>query len=86
MKYIVTQQTDGTEEIFIFPRSVNHNCMAEALERIRDKTWGDWKRVTRKPISAGFVENGKCVGMSETLKLKSRPEDTKLLSSSYETI
>jgi hypothetical protein len=80
MKYVTTRRTDGKEEIFIFPRDVHHDCMAEALNRIRSQSWGDWHRVFREPIAAGFVEGGKCVGASETLGLKSRDEDTALLS------
>lgn len=79
MKFITTKQEDGTEEIFLFPREVNHDCMAETLKGIRSQSWGDWKRVRREPIAAGFVEGGKCTGYSETLNLKSRPEDSRLL-------
>ena len=82
MKYIVTEDEDGNEEIFTFPNSVNHDCMAEALGRIKNQTHGSWKRINRYPISAGFVgKDNKCYGMSETLNLKSRPDaDTKLLA------
>jgi len=79
MKYIVTKQSDGTEEIFLFPRKIDHDCMAEMLEHIRNQMHGDWKRVFREPVAAGFVEDGECFGKSETLNLKSRPEDSKLL-------
>lgn len=80
MKYIVTKQEDGTEEIFIFPRTVNHDCMAEMLSYIKDQSWGHWTRIMREPISAGFIEDGVCVGRSETLRLASRPEDTAMLT------
>ena len=79
MKYIATKRDDGTEEIFIFPRSVNHDCMAEMLRGIRDQSWGNWKRIHRSPVSAGFVEGGLCIGYSESLNLRSRQEDTALL-------
>ena len=79
MKYIVTKQPDGTEEIFVFPKAVHHDCMAEMLGHIRNQSRGSWHRVSREPIAAGFVEGGKCVGISETLGLRSRPEDTALL-------
>jgi len=80
MKYIVTTQDAGMEEIFIFPESVPHNIMAESISHMRDQSWGSWERVTRKPISAGFIRWGKCTGESESLSLKSRPdEDTRLL-------
>ena len=79
MKYIVTKQPDGTEEIFIFPREVHHDCMAEALCRIRSQSHGEWRRTQRTPVSAGFVEDGKCIGESESLSLQSRSEDNDLL-------
>lgn len=80
MKYICTTSEDG-EEIFTFPRTVNHDAMAEVLCMIKNHTHGNWKRVFREPISAGFVDtNGNCFGNSETLGLESRKiEDTTLL-------
>jgi len=80
MKYIVTESDEGKREIFLFPRAVNHDAMAEALYGIKDQTRGDWRRIRRKPVSAGFVEGGKCVGRSESLNLNSQAGDTALLS------
>ena len=80
MKYIVTKTDEGKEEIFVFPREINHDCMAQAIYNIKDQMHGDWKRIYREPVSAGFIEGGKCVGKSETLRLDSRPSDTLLLS------
>ncbi len=79
MKYIVTRQKNGVEEIFQFPATVNHDCMAEAVMHMRDQTHAGWTRVQRDVISAGFVQFGKCVGMSESLRLGSRPQDSDLL-------
>jgi len=79
MKYIVTKQKDGTKEIFIFSDSIHHDCMAELLCHIKDQTDGQWKRIYREPISAGFIKDGKCVGESETLSLVSDPTDTLLI-------
>lgn len=81
MKYITTKQEDGTEEIFIFPRAVHHKDMAQAVEHLKQHNddGSGWRRLLREPISAGFVEGGKCVGRSESLRLSSRPEDTALL-------
>ena len=40
MKYIVTRNLENDkEEIFIFPKSVNHDCMAEVLECIKNQSW-----------------------------------------------
>jgi hypothetical protein len=80
MKYIVTKQENGIEEIFVFPREVHHDCIAEVICRIRNQSFGEWQRIYRDPVSAGFVEGGKCVGMSESLNLRSRQQDTALLS------
>jgi len=82
-KYICTVSEDKREEVFVFPRSVDHDAMAEALQGIKDQTHGNWNRVFRTPVSAGFVDGaGNCYGLSESLGLNSRPEvDTALLSS-----
>jgi hypothetical protein len=81
MKYIVTKQENGTEEIFIFPDSVYHKDMAEAVGYLKDRSDNgrDWRRLDREPISAGFVRGGKCEGNSESLGLRSRPQDSDLL-------
>ena len=80
MKYIVLMDEDGNEEIFIFPRSVNHDCMADACKRIKDQMLPPWSRVGREPIAAGFINDGVCSGYSETLGLKSRgPIDSALV-------
>ena len=85
MKYICMLSGDDTFEIFPFPRTVNHDVMAEILTRLKDQTHGNWQRITRTVISAGFVTaGGKCYGESETLGLESRgDEDTALLAKQY---
>lgn len=84
MKYICTETAGGEKEIFTFPGSVNHDVMAEAICRLKDNTRGPFTRISRQPISAGFINSDNCChGESITLRLKSRPdEDTKLLSDS----
>ena len=80
MKYIVTRSEEGLEEIFIFCATINHDAMAEVIECIKNRTREPWHRVYRRPVSAGFVNAaGLCHGNSESLRLASRPEDTKLL-------
>lgn len=76
MKYITTKDEEGKEELFAFPSSINHDAMAEVLNHIKNQTHGNWKRVRRTPISAGFIIGNSCTGKSESLGLKSRPEDT----------
>lgn len=81
MKYITTCDDDGKEEIFLFPKSINHDAMAEVLGRIKNQTHGNWHRAHREPVAAGFVSaDKKCFGRSESLGLDSRPEDTILLA------
>ncbi len=79
MKYITTKSEEGKTEIFLFPRDIDHDAMAEAIARVRNKTRGDWRRIRREPVSAGFVTGGVCHGKSETLSLESQPTDTALL-------
>lgn len=73
MKYVVVQRGDNPEEIFIFPKTIDHDAFAEVLSYI--KVGGrDWKRERAKPISAGFTDGEECFGRSETLNLDSRPK------------
>ena len=72
MKYIVTANENGDEEIFIFSKKIDHDCMAESLIGIKDQSWGIWERIYRYPISAGFTDGNECWGRSETLDLDSR--------------
>jgi hypothetical protein len=81
MKFITTRDEAGVEEVFVFPERIHHDAMAEMLGRIKNQTHGDWHRVMRKPVAAGFVNDSfECHGMSETLKLSARAEDTLLLA------
>lgn len=79
MKYITTEDDKGDKEMFLFPESVNHAVMAEAVARLKDQMHGEWKRITRKPISAGFVYDGCCCGRSESLNLGPAEGDSNLL-------
>lgn len=73
MKYIVTKTEEGKEEIFIFPKSINHDCMMEALRVVRTESKdGSWTRLRREAIAAGFTCGRRCVGRSVTLNLDSR--------------
>jgi len=79
MKYIVTKNKEGKEEMFTFPNSINHDIMAEAVSHLKNQSHGSWFRVFRSVISAGFVSGGQCTGKSESLGLVSRPQDTDIL-------
>lgn len=81
MKYVVTRNEADLEEIFLFLPTINHDAMAEALSGIKNSTRGNWYRVHRQAVSAGFVDRaGACYGRSESLGLSARPEDTRLLA------
>lgn len=79
MKYIVTEDEQFKEEIFLFPNSVNHACFAEVISGIRNQKHGNWKRTHRIPVSAGFVTGGVCHGKSESLNMTSRASDNDVL-------
>lgn len=80
MKFITTADDDGVEQVFVFPRAIHHDTMAEVLGHIKNQTHGNWHRVFRYPVAAGFVDaHGQCHGKSETLNLSARPQDTALL-------
>lgn len=73
MKYVVTRDENGNEELFMFPKSINHDRFAEVLGRIRMPNGPlGWERIEREPIAAGFTDGKTCHGRSETLGLDSR--------------
>ncbi|MGZ8924601.1 MAG: hypothetical protein ACXW2E_01830 [Nitrososphaeraceae archaeon] len=80
MKFVTMQDEKGNETLYMFPKLIGHDAFAENVDSIRNQTYGNWERIFRQPISAGFVDrNWKCYGRSESLNLGSRPEDTELL-------
>ena len=84
MKYICTKDEDGNEQVFTFPRAIDHDAMAEVLEHIKNQTHGNWERVYRRPVSAGFVNSkGECHGRSETLGVKSRGDVDTIIMQDY---
>lgn len=82
MKYIVVSHKDQ-EQIFTFPKNIDHYHMMEAIGAVRVGRGNHWEREYRKAtaIAAGFIDNGLCHGKSESLNLISRgAKDTALLS------
>lgn len=79
MKYVVVRSDKQGEQLFIFPKNVDHDRFAEALCVIRHGHDRDWRRIYREPVSAGFTDGVDCYGESETLKLKARPARDKEL-------
>lgn len=75
MKYVVTKDKNGKQELFMFPKSINHDDFAEVLSHIKMRNPNnhrDWERMYREPIAAGFTDGKTCSGRSETLNLDSR--------------
>lgn len=72
MKYIVTRDGSGKEEIFIFPVAVHHDVMYNAVCRLKNQSHGNWERVDRELVSAGSCDGVSCYGRSETLGVESR--------------
>jgi hypothetical protein len=83
MKYVVMKNEDGKEEIFIFPRNLNHDDFAMAAGSVKrrdpNKHHTYWERHHCTPVAAGFFSAGKCTGRSETLNLDSRGRVDELL-------
>ncbi|WP_338924645.1 hypothetical protein V0M98_34060 (plasmid) [Pseudomonas silesiensis] len=82
MKYVVTQDEDGKEEIFIFPKRFNHDDFADVVNYLKTFQNGNpdnWERQYKKPIAAGFTDGKHCTGRSETLGLDSRGRLDELL-------
>jgi hypothetical protein len=76
VKYIVYQ--DGDHEYMVaFPKTIDHNRMAEALQMLRfdgPKGPRDWHRRQGEVVAAGFIQAGVCHGRSETLNIDGRGE------------
>ena len=66
MKYVTFDGHNG-EQIIIFPKVIQHSVMAEDVSK---SSFGGMR-----PISAGFIVNGECVGRSESLRMGSRGDD-----------
>ena len=80
-KYVVVTSDEFGEQLFTFPKSVDHDAFADVLNYIKHNPGRNWKRVHKEPVSAGFTDGITCFGRSETLELDSRPvEDTALLN------
>lgn len=81
MKYVVVD-FEGKVNMFIFPKSVNHDYFVESLGALRHTNpanFNDWSRIYPNPVSAGFTDGVKCYGRSESLNLDSKTDDAILL-------
>ena len=86
MKYIVFECSDEERGTLlhipvIFPHLLVHSEVAELISCLRvdpTNTMRFWMHPV--PVSAGFISGSKCYGMSESLGLKSHPDDTAICS------
>lgn len=78
-KYVVTQVEGCPEQIFVFPKTIDHDQFAEVLSHLKEGPDRNWTRPYRKPISAGFTDGVNCYGKSESLGIGSRLTDSDLL-------
>lgn len=84
-KYVMFEDKHGRKFPVIFPEELVHSDMAEAvMQATRRGEVGAGKRdySCPKPVSAGFIKQLDVVttyGASETLNLKSHPEDANLI-------
>lgn len=85
MKYIMFEQEIGEIKRkipFIFPNFLVHQDVAAVTKVLLDETF---KNSKNRIVSAGDVQIGagatiNCSGKSETLKIKSHPDDTQILT------
>ncbi len=77
LKYVATKNALGEEFIFLFSKTINHDCFYQVVNELVGDDMGvdTYMRV----MSAGFTDLKTCYGRSETLNKDSRPEDTALL-------
>jgi hypothetical protein len=72
-KYVTFASYQGEQHLIVFPEFIQHSVFAEHVQLASPYS-------PMNPISAGFVVDAQCMGVSESLRLKSRPaEDTDLL-------
>ncbi len=76
MKYLVLLADDDKQDVVIFPDTLSHKAVAEEVARIRNQTFGNWRRVIRRPVSAGLVDaQWLCSGGCDELGLKAQAQD-----------
>lgn len=77
-KYISTTSKEAGDQIFLFSKFVDHDCMYEVIKHFEQE--GSTDHDFRRKLGAGFTDFKTCYGRSETLNLNSRDDlDTALL-------
>lgn len=83
MKYIIIERDlpNNMVEVlpFIFPANCVHSLVATVMQSMLRRTHPECKT---RVVSAGFYNPGigACYGVSESLKMSSRPQDVKIIS------
>ena len=80
MKYVVVHSESTGEQMFIFPKAVDHDAFVEVVSHIKVGDGHYWNRPFRQVVSAGFTDGANCYGRSETLNIGSRGQDMVLLA------
>lgn len=72
-KYITFETYGSKQHLIAFPDFIQHSAMSKKVQEASPHK-------PMRPVSAGFIVDSQCVGVSESLRLNSRPkEDTELL-------
>jgi hypothetical protein len=72
-KYVTFESYGDAEHIIVFPDFIQHSDFAKHVQEASPHK-------PMVPISAGFVNDAQCFGVSDSLRLNSRPkQDTDLL-------
>ena len=77
LKYVVVEDDFKNKFIFLFSKSVNHDCFYQVTQLLEHTDTGEVGYL--RCVSAGFTDLKTCYGRSESLNISSNPEDTKLL-------
>lgn len=81
LKYVMFD-LEGLEFPILFPKFVNHNRTEEGMVHSIRRSFSD-KGLTggdAEVVSAGFWDGRNAHGMSESLKMNSRPQDTDIIT------
>ena len=88
MKYVMFEcKSPGKVTLHVpvlFPEALVHKDVAEMIENVKVQPEGPFSRwwMWPKPVSAGFInEDGVVHGYSESLNLKSHPDDMHIIKS-----
>ena len=83
------ERTDGIHLPVIFPEHIMHSDMGDAMRGygITSGMTDNYYHQRVEPVSAGFIDLNSmtCFGGSESLELKSRPQDSQIIAEYMKT-